>query len=98
MESGTLSGQQMSDSVHPIPEDCAERLARSQPYRVALGYFSFPALLIRQSGSFRLRVSLIKISSSPSGGGSMVISVDSDSIKVERRHHRSSSLRRHQGA
>jgi hypothetical protein len=95
MESGTVTGQQMSDSVHPIPQEHADTLARKQPCRVALGYVSFPALLIRQPGLFRLRVTLIKICSSTSGGGSAVLSVDSDPIRVERRQHGSSSQRKH---
>ncbi|SMR49249.1 unnamed protein product [Zymoseptoria tritici ST99CH_1E4] len=96
MESGTLTSQQMSDSVHPIPEEYAETLARSQPDRAHLGYFTFPALLIRQPGSFRLRVTLIQVCPSASGGGSTVAAVDSESIKVERRHTGSSSQRRQQ--
>ncbi|SMQ49425.1 unnamed protein product [Zymoseptoria tritici ST99CH_3D7] len=96
MESGTLTSQQMSDSVHPIPEEYAETLARSQPDRAHLGYFTFPALLIRQPGLFRLRVTLIQVCPSASGGGSTVAAVDSESIKVERRHTGSSSQRRQQ--
>ena len=82
VECGTLTGQKMFDSVHDVPEEVAESLARSQPCRLALGYFTFPQLLIRQPGAYRLRVTLIKQSSA---GGSSVIAIDSESIKVERR-------------
>lgn len=82
VECGTLTGQKMFDSVHDVPEEVAESLARSQPRRLALGYFTFPQLLIRQPGAYRLRVTLIKQSSA---GGSSVIAIDSESIKVERR-------------
>ncbi|EME84694.1 uncharacterized protein MYCFIDRAFT_195680 [Pseudocercospora fijiensis CIRAD86] len=82
VECGTLTGQKMFDSVHDVPQEVAESLARSQPCRLALGYFTFPQLLIRQPGAYRLRVTLIKQSSA---GGSSVIAIDSESIRVERR-------------
>lgn len=86
-ECGTLSGQKMFDSLHEVPEEIAESLARSQPCRLALGYFSFPALLIRQPGAYRLRITLIKMggSGSTAGGGSSILAIDSDTIRVERR-------------
>lgn len=97
IECGNLTGQKMFDTVHPVPTEIAESLARSQPCRLALGYFSFPSLLIRQSGTFRLRVTLIKMSSAgASSGGSSITAVDSDSIKVERRTTGSSNPRKHQ--
>lgn len=98
IECGTLTGQKMFDSVHPIPEECVPSLARSQPSRLALGYFSFPGLLIRQPGSYRLRISLIKMGSSESSnsGGSTISTVDSEAIRVERRASGISSHRKHQ--
>ena len=83
IECGTLTGQKMFDSCHPIPEEYAETLARNQPCRLSLGYFTFPSLLIRQPGTYRLRITLMKMSSS--GGSANMLSVDSESIKVERR-------------
>ncbi|CAK4034868.1 Hypothetical predicted protein [Lecanosticta acicola] len=96
LENGTLTGQKMFDSVHPIPESVADSLARSQACRLALGYVSFPSLLIRQPGTYRLRVTLIKMgSSSSSSGGASVACTDSESIKVERRASGSSNPRKH---
>ena len=85
LEAGIMTGQKMFDSVHTIPDECAEQLANSQPCRLVLGYFSFPGLLIRQSGSYRIRTTLIKMSTSGEGGGSSVVAVDSEPIKIERR-------------
>ena len=85
VECGTLTGQKMFDSVHECPDHITESLARSQPCRVALGYLTFPQLLIRQPGSYRLRVTLIKMGSSGSSGGSTVLATDSESVRVERR-------------
>lgn len=80
-----LTGQKMFDSVHAIPAECASPLARSHPCRLALGYFSFPGLLIRQAGCYRVRVTLIKMGASGAGGGASVLAVDSEVIRVERR-------------
>lgn len=97
IECGTLTGQKMFDSVHPIPEECVPSLARSQPCRLALGYFSFPGLLIRQPGTYRLRISLIKMgaSDSSSSGGQTIATVDSEAIRVERRATGSNPQRKH---
>jgi hypothetical protein len=94
LESGIMTGQKMFDSVHSIPDECAERLASNEPCRLALGYFSFPGLLIRQSGTYRIRTTLIRMNSSGTAGGSSIVAVDSEPIKVERRS--STSSRRHQ--
>jgi len=85
LENGVMTGQKMFDSVHAIPDECAERLAHNQPCRLVLGYFSFPGLLIRQSGSYRIRTTLVKMSSDGAGGASSILNVDSDVVKVERR-------------
>lgn len=85
VECGTLTGQKMFDSVHECPDHIVESLARSQPCRVSLGYLTFPQLLIRQPGAYRLRVTLIKMGSAGSSGGSTVIATDSELIRVERR-------------
>lgn len=84
LEAGTMTGQKMFDSIHQIPDHCSERIGRNQSCRVALGYFSFPGLLIRQPGLYRVRTTLISMSASSSGGTSVGV-VDSDVIKVERR-------------
>jgi hypothetical protein len=87
VESGMLTGQKLFDSVHEIPEEHVETMARSQPTRVALGYFTFSGLLIRQAGSFRIRTTLIQmpVSGSSQQGATTILAVDSEPIKVERR-------------
>ncbi|KAK4544706.1 hypothetical protein LTR36_003955 [Oleoguttula mirabilis] len=94
LEAGIMTGQKMFDSVHSIPDECAEQLANNRPCRLVLGYFSFPDLLIRQSGTYRIRTTLIEMSSSGESGGSSIAAVDSESFKVERGI--GSSPRRHQ--
>ncbi|TKA68802.1 hypothetical protein B0A55_09017 [Friedmanniomyces simplex] len=94
LEAGIMTGQKMFDSVHPIPDECAARLANNEPCRLVLGYFSFPQMLIRQSGAYRIRTTLIKMSASGEGGGSSVLAVDSEPVKVERRSI--ATPRRHQ--
>jgi hypothetical protein len=87
VESGMLTGQKLFDSVHDIPEEHVETMARTQPCRIALGYFKFPGLLIRQAGSFRLRITLLQmpVSGGSQQGATTILSVDSEPIKVERR-------------
>lgn len=87
VESGMLTGQKLFDSVHEIPEEHVETMARSQPCRVALGYFTFSGLLIRQAGSFRIRTTLIQmpVSGTSQQGATTILAVDSEPIKVERR-------------
>ncbi|KAK5123675.1 hypothetical protein LTR85_002311 [Meristemomyces frigidus] len=85
LEAGIMTGQKMFDSVHSIPDECAEQLASNQPCRLILGYFSFPDLLIRQSGTYRLRTTLIKMNATGEGGGSSIVAIDSESFRVERR-------------
>ena len=94
LEPGSLSGQKMFDSVHPIPEQCADTLARNDPCRLALGYFSFPGLLIRQAGTYRLRTTLVKMGGTAEAGATSLVAVDSEPISVDRRG--SGTQRRHQ--
>ena len=92
LEAGSLTGQKVYDSVHPIPEECAAGVAaRNGPFRINLGYFSFPGLLIRQAGTYRVRTTLVKMDVS---GADTLLAVDSEPIKVERRG--TASGRRHQ--
>lgn len=87
VESGMLTGQKLFDSVHEIPEAHIETMARNQPCRVPLGYFTFSGLLIRQAGSFRIRTTLIQMPASGNSqqGATTILTVDSETIKVERR-------------
>ncbi|EMC94177.1 hypothetical protein BAUCODRAFT_222983 [Baudoinia panamericana UAMH 10762] len=85
LESGILSGQKLFDSIHPIPEACPDRFANDQPCSLVLGYFSFTSLLIRQPGTYRIRISLIEMSQTGRGGATNIVTIDSDNIRVERR-------------
>ena len=87
VESGLMTGEKLLDSVHEVPEEHVETMSRSQPCRVVLGYFTFSGLLIRQAGSYRIRVTLIQmpVSGSSQQGATSVLSIDSEPIKVERR-------------
>jgi hypothetical protein len=91
LEPGLLCGQKSLDSVHPMPEHCTSSLARNYPCRVVLGYFSFPGLVIRQAGTYRIRTTLVKMGEA---GATSLAAVDSDPIKVDGRG--SNSQRRHQ--
>ncbi|KXL47167.1 hypothetical protein M433DRAFT_400618 [Acidomyces richmondensis BFW] len=83
LEAGLLTGQKMFDSVHPMPVECAERLASREPCRLVLGYSTFPGLVIRQPGNYRIRTTLIKMNCT-GGMGTSIVAIDSDPIKVER--------------
>lgn len=94
LEGGSLTGQKMFDSVHPIPEDCSELRAQNQPCRFVLGYVSFTGLSIRQAGTYRIRITLIQMSDTVAAGATSLLAIDSEPIKVERRG--TGSQRRHQ--
>lgn len=87
VESNLLAGQKLFDSVHEIPLEHVETMERNQPCRVVLGYFTFSGLLIRQAGTYRLRTTLLQMAGSGASqqGGTAVLAVDSEPIKVERR-------------
>ncbi|OCK85585.1 hypothetical protein K432DRAFT_256646, partial [Lepidopterella palustris CBS 459.81] len=82
--SALLAGRRF-DSIHPYPED-DEGPADAR----GVGYVSFPDLVIRQEGTYRIRVTLIRIRASVSGesvaaaGGSSVQVVESETVTVER--------------
>ncbi|KAK6439379.1 hypothetical protein LTR95_004409 [Oleoguttula sp. CCFEE 5521] len=87
VEAGVMTGQKLFDSVHPLPEQYAASLERSQPCRLSLGYCTFSGLLIRQSGIYRIRTALIQMpgEGSAAPGAVTLLTIDSDLIKVERR-------------
>lgn len=87
VESGLLTGQKLFDSVHDIPQEHIETIERNQPCRVVLGYFTFPGLMIRQAGVYRIRTTLFQMpgSGNPQQGGTAVLAIDSEPVKVERR-------------
>lgn len=84
LEAGILAGQKMFDSVQPFTDQQDARLAQSCVAGHVFGYVSFSGLVIRQSGIFRIRVTLIETSPITQGGSSVQV-VDSEPIRVERR-------------
>lgn len=79
------------DSIHPFADDEADgsiaSMDMADPYGV--GYMRFPELIIRQAGTYRIRITLIRIRNSASdppvasaGNGSAVHIVDSNPIVV----------------
>lgn len=86
----SLAGRRF-DSVHPFADDEADGSIASMdmddPYGV--GYMHFPDLSIRQAGTYRIRITLIRIRHSATdppvasaGNGSTVHVVDSTPIVV----------------
>ena len=82
LEAGFLTAQKMFDSIHPIPDNCLELPPHDQACRAPLGYSSFPSLLIRQAGTYRLRITLLQMTATEATSLSYI---DSEPIKVERR-------------
>ncbi|KAH9861443.1 hypothetical protein J1614_011189 [Plenodomus biglobosus] len=79
------------DSIHPFADDEADgsiaSMDMADPYGV--GYMRFPELIIRQAGTYRIRITLIRIRNSASdppvssaGNGSAVHVIDSNPIVV----------------
>jgi hypothetical protein len=79
------------DSIHPFADDEADgsiaSMEMADPYGV--GYMRFPDLSIRQPGTYRIRITLIRIRNSASdppvssvGNGASVQVVDSNTITV----------------
>ena len=77
------------DSIHPFIGDDDLHGHETAETR-GVGYVSFPDLVIRQEGTYRIRVTLIKVRSATgetrlaSPGGSSVQVIDSNPITVER--------------
>jgi hypothetical protein len=92
LEPGTMTSQKALDSIHPIPDHVADSLARKYPSQLALGYFTFSDLMIRQIGTFRIRTTLVKMGET---GATSLAAIDSEIVKVEGRVA-SHSHRRHQ--
>ncbi|KAF2858939.1 hypothetical protein K470DRAFT_114072 [Piedraia hortae CBS 480.64] len=82
LEANILTGQKLFDSVH---RDDQQQMPALSSRVVTLGYLSFPSLLIRQSGLFRFRITLFKMQNHNNAGGTSVVAVDSEPIKVDRR-------------
>lgn len=76
---GVLTGPRLVDSVRRLPE--SEGVASD-----TVGYASFPNLIIRQEGTYRIVISLIRMGGTPPQmqGGSSVQAVYTRHISVER--------------
>nr|POF22340.1 hypothetical protein CFP56_36425 [Quercus suber] len=83
LEAGIMVGQQMFDSVHAIPESCRERVSTRHARRLALGFFTFSGLMVRQAGIYSIRVTLIDVAGSD--GSTSILNIDSEQVKVEHR-------------
>ncbi|KAJ4374929.1 hypothetical protein N0V83_002007 [Neocucurbitaria cava] len=79
------------DSIHPFADDEADGSIASMDMAdpSGVGYMRFPELVIRQAGTYRIRITLIRIRNSASdppvssaGNGSAVHIVDSNPIVV----------------
>jgi hypothetical protein len=79
------------DNIHSFADDEADGSIASMEMDIpnGVGYMRFPDLIIRQAGTFRIRITLIRIRNSASdppvssaGNGSYVQVVDSDLIVV----------------
>jgi hypothetical protein len=86
-----LAGRRF-DSVHPFSDDAADGAIGSMEmdHPNGVGYMMFPELVIRQAGSYRIRITLIRIRNSTSdppvasaSGGASVQVVDSNPITVQ---------------
>ncbi|KAF2134853.1 hypothetical protein P153DRAFT_427473 [Dothidotthia symphoricarpi CBS 119687] len=76
-----LAGRRF-DSIHPFADDEADGSITSMDMADprGVGYMRFPDLVIRQAGTFRLRITLLRTGSA--GSGSAVQIVDSNPIVV----------------
>ena len=76
VNAGILTGPQLADTVHP------------EPSTGTLGYVSFPDLVIRSPGTFRVRVTLLRMSATVHAGHSSfqgatsLVSIDSEPVVV----------------
>ncbi|ORX98028.1 hypothetical protein BCR34DRAFT_496462 [Clohesyomyces aquaticus] len=86
-----LAGRRF-DSVHPFSDDEADGVAASleMDHPRGVGYMVFPGLIIRQPGTYRIRITLVRMRGSsteppvsPSTGGSSIQVVDSNPIVVQ---------------
>ncbi|KAF2015609.1 hypothetical protein BU24DRAFT_408809 [Aaosphaeria arxii CBS 175.79] len=89
----TLLAGRRFDSIHPFSDDEADGLIGSMEMNNdprGVGYMYFPELTIRQAGTYRIRITLIRIRNSSSdppvasaAGGASVQIVDSNPILVQ---------------
>lgn len=87
MESGSIIGPRLADSLHQVPRQFEADFRHNHPCRLVLGYFSMSELIIRQAGSYRIRATVLQAPTlAPYGSSpSTVIATDSHVVKVDRR-------------
>ncbi|KAH8719512.1 hypothetical protein GQ44DRAFT_623245 [Phaeosphaeriaceae sp. PMI808] len=87
----TLLAGRRFDSIHPFADDEADGSIASMDMAdpLGVGYMRFPDLVIRQTGTFRIRITLVRIRNSASdppvssaGNGASVHAVDSNLVVV----------------
>jgi len=80
---GVLRGRCPVDNLHELPSEYISRLPRDMR-ETALGYFSFPDIQIAETGTYRLRVSLVQLPDvkSKSFDTMTLTCVDSDEFQV----------------
>jgi hypothetical protein len=88
----TLLAGRRFDSIHPFSDDAADGSIASMEMDDGrgVGFMHFNELVIRQAGSYRIRITLVRIRNSPSeppasspAGGASVQIVDSNPILVQ---------------
>ncbi|KAF2197013.1 hypothetical protein GQ43DRAFT_444608, partial [Delitschia confertaspora ATCC 74209] len=98
----TILAGRRYNSIHPFDEDTEVSLGSSDPRGV--GYVSFPDLSIRREGTYRIRITLIRIRSSsgeppmsPASGATTVQVIESNPITVRGNGSTSASAAMQQG-
>ncbi|KAF2485096.1 hypothetical protein BDY17DRAFT_308548 [Neohortaea acidophila] len=83
----SLSGPKMIDNIHPLSASDVQAMMRSEVLanRTLLGYVSFPSLVVRQVGSYRVRVTLLRMGDEVGNlAARSLVGVDSEVVRVER--------------
>lgn len=80
---GVLRGRRPIDNLHELPSEYISRLPRDLR-ETALGYFSFPDVQVAETGTYRLRVSLVQLPDvrGKSSDTMTLTCVDSDAFQV----------------
>ncbi|GAB7343583.1 hypothetical protein MBLNU457_1585t1 [Dothideomycetes sp. NU457] len=80
---GVLRGKPPVDNLHELPSEYISRLPRDLR-ETALGYFSFPDVQVAETGTYRLRVSLVQLPDvkGKSFDTMTLTCVDSDAFRV----------------
>lgn len=83
----SLSGPKVIDNIHPLSASDVQAMMRSEVLanRSVLGYVSFPGLVIRQVGAYRIRITLLKMGDEVGNlAARSLLGIDSEVVRVER--------------